>query len=70
MTHAMKLLSTVSVAVLASVPASAQWAVYDHANFIQNTIQVAREAQQINNQIQSLHNEVTMLANMDRDLQA
>ena len=70
MTCAMKLLSTVCVAVLMSVPASAQWAVYDHANFIQNTIQVAREAQQINNQIQSLHNEVTMLANMDKDLRA
>jgi P-type conjugative transfer protein TrbJ len=70
MKRALKLLATPLIVSLFAVPASAQWAVYDHANFIENTIQAARELKEIENQVQSLENEAMMLADMSRNLQA
>ena len=52
----------------ASVPASAQWIVYDPTNFSQNVLTAARELQQVNNSIQSLENQATMLTNQSRNL--
>jgi P-type conjugative transfer protein TrbJ len=51
-----------------SVPASAQWIVYDPTNFSQNVLTAARELQQVNNEIQSLENQATMLINQARNL--
>src|SRR5271155_1963291 len=51
-----------------SVPAHAQWIVYDPTNFSQNVLTAARELQQINNQIQSLENQATMLINQAKNL--
>ena len=42
--------------------------VFDPSNYSQNVLQAARALQQINNQIQSLQNEVLMLQNMARHL--
>ena len=61
-----------SAAVLAlataSVPARAQWIVFDPTNFSQNVLTAARELQQVNNEIQSLENQATMLINQARNL--
>jgi P-type conjugative transfer protein TrbJ len=50
------------------MPARAQMAVFDGANYAQNILQAARALQQINNQIQQLQNEATMLQNMGKNL--
>jgi P-type conjugative transfer protein TrbJ len=42
--------------------------VYDSANYAQNLVQAARSLEQINNQIRSLQNEASMLANMGKNL--
>ena len=52
----------------ATVPAHAQWAVFDASNFSQNVLTAARTLQQINNQITSLQNEAQMLINQARNL--
>ena len=52
----------------ASVPAHAQWVVYDPTNFSANVLTAARELQQINNQIASLQNQATMLINQAKNL--
>jgi type IV secretion system protein TrbJ len=52
----------------ASVPARAQFAVFDAQNYAENVLQAARQLQQINNQIQALQNQVLMLENMARNL--
>ena len=52
----------------ASVPAHAQWIVYDPTNFSQNVLTAARELQQVNNEIQSLENQATMLINQAKNL--
>jgi len=39
-----------------SIPAHAQWIVYDPTNFSQNVLTAARELQQVNQNIQSLEN--------------
>ena len=52
------------------VPARAQWIVYDPTNFSQNVLTAARELQQINNQIQSLENQATMLIDRARTWRA
>jgi len=57
------------VAMLAALPARAQWAVFDAANFSQNVLTAARELQQINNEIQSLTNEAQMLVNQAKNLE-
>ena len=53
-----------------ATPATAQWAVFDGANYAQNVLEAARALQQINNQIQSLQNEATMLTNMAKNLKS
>ena len=51
-----------------SLPAHAQWIVFDPNNFAQNVLTAARELQQVNNSIQSLENQATMLTNQSRNL--
>jgi P-type conjugative transfer protein TrbJ len=53
---------------LASAPAAAQWTVFDPSNYSQNLMTAARSLQQINNQIQSLQNQATMITNMAKNL--
>ena len=53
----------VPVAPAAAIP------VFDATNYTQNILQAARALEQINNQIQSLQNEATMLQNMARNLE-
>ena len=52
----------------ASLPARAQWIVFDPTNFSQNVLTAARELQQVNNEILSLENQATMLINQARNL--
>ncbi len=58
------------VAMLAAMPARAQWAVFDAANYSQNILTAARELEQINNEIQSLTNEAQMLVNQAKNLES
>jgi P-type conjugative transfer protein TrbJ len=51
-----------------TVPACAQWIVYDPTNFSQNVLTAVRELQQVNNSIQSLENQATMLINQAKNL--
>ena len=53
---------------LESQPASAQIAVFDPTNYSQNILTAARALQQVNNQIQSLQNQATMLVNQAKNL--
>jgi type IV secretion system protein TrbJ len=46
----------------------AQWIVFDPTNYVQNLLSAVRALQQINNQIQSLQNEATMLMNDAKNL--
>lgn len=57
-----------AIPVIVPRPAAAQWAVIDASNLAQNVVQSARLLEEINNQIQSLQNEATMLENMARNL--
>jgi len=52
----------------ASVPARAQWIVFDPTNYAQNILTAARELQQVNNEIQMLENQATSLINQARNL--
>ncbi len=52
----------------AGVPTYAQWIVYDPTNFSQNVLTAARELQQVNQNIQSLENQATMLINQAKNL--
>lgn len=54
--------------IVVSVPAHAQWAVYDGAAHVQTVLIAARELQQVNQEAQSLLNEATMLENQARNL--
>jgi P-type conjugative transfer protein TrbJ len=54
--------------VAVSVPAQAQWIVFDPTNYAQNVLTAARELQQVNNEIQSLENQATSLINQARNL--
>lgn len=65
---AVALVIAVSAPFVLPGPAMAQWAVIDSANLAQNVLQAARALEQINNQIQSLQNEATILQNMARNL--
>jgi type IV secretion system protein TrbJ len=58
----------VSILSLSAIPARAQWAVFDGANFGQNVLQAARALQQIDNQISSLANQAQMLVNQAKNL--
>lgn len=53
---------------LTCTPACAQFTVFDPSNYSQNLLTAARTLQQINNQIQSLQNEATMLINQAKNL--
>ena len=53
---------------VASVPADAEWIVFDPTNFSQNVLTATRELQQVDNEIQSLENQATMLINQARNL--
>ena len=53
----------IPVAPAAAIP------VFDATNYAQNLLQAARALEQINQQIQSLQNEATMLQNMARNLE-
>jgi P-type conjugative transfer protein TrbJ len=53
---------------ITSLPAHAQWIVFDPTNYTQNVLTAARELQQINNEIQSLENQATSLINQARNL--
>lgn len=57
--------------IVPTAPASAQFGgvVFDPSNYAQNVLTAARTLQQINNQIQSLQNEASMLTNMAKHLQ-
>ena len=54
--------------VTASTPALAQISVFDPTNYSQNLLTAARTLTQINNQIQSLQNEASMLINQAKNL--
>ena len=64
------LASTAVLPMIAPMPAYAQFGgiVYDPTNYAQNVLTAARSLQQINNQIQSLQNEATMLINQGKNL--
>src|ERR1700733_3691265 len=70
--HRLRAALAASAAVLAlataSLPAHAQWIVFDPTNYTQNVLTAARELQQINNEIQSLENQATSLINQARNL--
>ncbi len=53
---------------MTATPAHAQLTVFDPGNYSQNLLTAARTLSQINNQIQSLQNEATMLANQAKNL--
>jgi type IV secretion system protein TrbJ len=52
----------------ATVPAHAQWIVFDPTNYAQNVLTAARELQQVNNEIRMLENQATSLDNQARNL--
>ena len=58
-------------AIVPIAPAQAQFGgvVFDPSNYAQNVLTAARTLQQVNNQIQSLQNQATMLTNMAKQLQ-
>ena len=60
--------SVVAAAVVPAVPAHAI-TVFDPSNYAQNVLTAARTLQQINNQIQALQNQASMLTNMAKHLQ-
>jgi type IV secretion system protein TrbJ len=51
-----------------SIPARAQWIVFDPTNYTQNVLTAARALEQVNNGIQSLKNQATSLINEARNL--
>lgn len=59
----------VALGMTVSVPAAAQMAVFDPANFQQNVLTAARTLEQVNQQVQQLQNEAQMLLNQARNLQ-
>jgi len=59
--------AALAAALLIAQPVSAI-TVFDPSNFVQNTLTAVRTLQQINNQIQQLQNEATMLINQARNL--
>lgn len=61
-------LGGVAALVVPTAPAAAI-PVFDSTNYAQNILQAARALQQINQQIQSLQNEATMIQNQARNLQ-
>ncbi|MBY8821080.1 P-type conjugative transfer protein TrbJ [Sphingomonas colocasiae] len=62
--------SLVSSAVLLPAAPAAAIPVFDASNYAQNVLTAARTLQQINQQIQSLQNEATMILSMDKNLKS
>jgi P-type conjugative transfer protein TrbJ len=60
--------ATVTAAIMPITPAHGLL-VFDSSNYAQNVLTAARTLQQINNQIQALQNQATMLTNMGKHLQ-
>lgn len=60
--------SLVMAVTVPATPASAQLSVFDPTNYSQNLLSAARALSQIENQIRSLQNEATMLANQAKNL--
>lgn len=60
--------SLVMGVAMTATPAQAQITVFDPGNYSQNILTAARTLQQVNNQIQSLQNEATMLINQAKNL--
>ncbi len=54
--------------LLTASSASADWIVFDPANYAQNVLTAARELQQVDNEIASLQNQAEMLINQARNL--
>lgn len=54
--------------ITSTTPAHAQFTVFDPTNYSQNLLTAARTLTQINNQVQSLQNEATMLINQAKNL--
>lgn len=59
---------SLAMASMTASPARAQITVFDPGNYSQNILTAARTLQQINNQIQSLQNEATIILNQSRNL--
>jgi len=62
-------LMALAIVAVSISPAQAQLVVYDPTNYASNVLQAARALEQVNNQIQSLSNEATMLVSMAKHLQ-
>lgn len=62
-------LCALPISAIIAPPASAQLAVYDPANHLQNIYQAVRALQQVDQQVQQLTHEIAMLENMARDLE-
>ena len=62
-------LCALPISAMIAPPASAQLAVYDPANHVQNVYQAVRALQQVDQQVQQLTHEIAMLENMARDLE-
>lgn len=60
--------SLIMAVTVPSTPAQAQITVFDPGNYSQNILTAARTLQQVNNQIQSLQNQATMLINQAKNL--
>lgn len=58
------------IAAVWGASVSAQVVVYDPSNYAQNVLQAARALQQVNNQIQSLSNQATMILDMAKHLKS
>lgn len=65
-------MATASIGALAMAvhasPAAAQFTVFDPTNYSQNLLTAARSLLQVNNQIQSLQNQATMIMNQSKNL--
>lgn len=61
--------ASLAFALLASLPAQAQVAVFDPANYGQNLLTAVRTLEQVNQQVRQLQNEAQMLTNQARHLQ-
>lgn len=66
---ALALAAMVPLAVLAPATPAAAMPVFDATNYAQNLLQAARALEQINQQIESLQNEATMIQAMSRNLE-
>ena len=66
--HRAALVFSICVIFFSSVPARAQWVVFDPSNYAQNVLQAARALEQINNQVTGLQHQTEMLLNQAKNL--